>query len=92
MINFITPNTMGHVVSSLMQAKSFDPVKRISLDQFTKWKNQYSFDGLRGLRYGQSFCNQFDISDNILYYTTFDVAQCDAYIMKTYIEPPHLET
>ena len=83
---------MGHVVSSLMQAKSFDPVKRISLDQFTKWKNQYSFDGLRGLRYGQSFCNQFDISDNILYYTTFDVAQCDAYIMKTYIEPPHLET
>ena len=83
---------MGHVVSSLMQAKSFDPVKRISLDQFTKWKNQYSFDGLRGLRYGQSFCNQFDISDNILYYTTFDVAQCDDYIMKRYIEFTDLET
>ena len=78
---------MGHVVSSLLQAKPFTTIKQISLEQYVEWQNQYSFDGLRGLRYGQSFCNHFDISDNILYYTTFDVGQCDEYIMKRYIEP-----
>jgi hypothetical protein len=86
MINFITPNTMGHMVSLLMQSKSFDPGKHISLEQYTEWKNQCSFDALRGLRYGQSFCNHFEIADNLLYYTTFDVVQCDDYIMKRYIE------
>ena len=86
MINFITPNAMGHVVSSILQSKSFDPGQHISLEQYAEWKKQYSFDGLYGLRYGQSFCNHFDISDNILYYTTFDIAQCDDYIMKNYIK------
>jgi hypothetical protein len=86
MINFITPNTMGHVVSAIMQSKTFTPIKQISLTHYIEWKNQYSFDGLRGLRYGQSFCNHFDIQDNILYYTTWDVDQLEDYIMKQYIQ------
>ena len=77
---------MGHLVSSLMQSKLFDPGQHISLEQYTEWKNHCSFDALRGLRYGQSFCNHFDISDNLLYYTAFDVGQCDDYIMKNYIK------
>ena len=93
MINFIDPNTtIGHMMSSLLQSKPFKASQKISPEQFTEWKDCYSFDGLRGLRYGQSFCNHFDISDNILYYTIFDVGQCDDYIMKRYIESTHLET
>jgi hypothetical protein len=92
MINFITPNTtIEHMMSSLLQAKPFKAGRQIALEQFTEWKDHYSFDGLRGMRYGQSFCNHFDISDNILYYTIFDVGQCDDYIMKRYIES-RLET
>ena len=76
---------MGHVVSTIMQSKTFTPIKQISLKQYVEWKNQYTFDGLRGLRYGQSFCNHFDVQDNLLHYTTFDVDQCNDYIMKQYI-------
>jgi hypothetical protein len=77
---------MGHLVSSIMQSKTLKARRQISMEQFTEWKDQYSFDGLRGLRYGQSFCNHFGITDNILYYTMFDVAQCNDYIMKRYIK------
>ena len=83
---------MGHLVTSLTQSKSIDPGQHISLEQYAEWKNQYSFDALRGLRYGQSFCKHFDISDYILYYTTFDVGQCDDYITKHYIESTPVET
>jgi hypothetical protein len=93
MINFIDPDTtIGHMMSSLLQSKPFKASQKITLEQYTEWKDRYSFDGLRGLRYGQSFCNHFDISDNILYYTIFDVGQCDDYIMKRYVESTHLET
>ena len=79
-------------MSSLLQSKPFKTSHKVSLEQYTEWKDHYSFDGLRGLRYGQSFCNHFDISDNILYYTIFDVDQCNDYIIKRYIGPTHLET
>jgi len=59
----------------------------ITEQQFESWKQQYSFDALYGLRYGQSFCNHFGITDNILYYTSFATTdKCDQYIRKNYVE------
>lgn len=57
---------------------------RITKHQYDDWKKQFTLDALYGIRYGQSFCNQFDITDNLLYYT-LDVKWCDDYIKKTYL-------
>jgi hypothetical protein len=40
---------------------------------------------LHGIRYGQSFCNHFGITDNHLYYAPGDIVWCDRYIRKTYL-------
>ena len=58
----------------------------ISLEDFELWKQDYTWDALHGIRYGQSFCNRFGIIDNILYYTKFDsIEDCNNYIRKTYL-------
>ena len=51
---------------------------------YQQWRQESVFDILRGLRYGQSFCNRFDITDNILFYER-DHEWADVYIRKTYI-------
>jgi hypothetical protein len=51
---------------------------------YQQWQQECVFDVLRGLRYGQSFCNRFSITDNILFYEQ-DPEWADVYIRKTYI-------
>jgi len=60
--------------------------RQVTPAEFESWKQQYTFDALYGLRYGQSFCNRFGITDNILYYTQFPTTeQCNNYIRKNYV-------
>lgn len=61
-----------------------NPLKQIKQQEYELWRSGYTFDGLQGLRYGQSFCNYFDISDNLLFYS-HDPQWCDKYIKQTYI-------
>jgi len=58
----------------------------ISQEDFEIWQQDFTWDALHGLRYGQSFCNRFGISDNLLYYTTWPVEQIDDYLKRTYLE------
>lgn len=59
----------------------------VTQQQFEHWQQkQVTFDALHGLRYGQSFCNRFGVSDNLLYYTTWPLEQLTEYIRKHYIE------
>lgn len=58
----------------------------ISREDFELWKKDYTWDALHGIRYGQSFCNRFGISDNLLYYNTWPSEQSHDYIERTYIE------
>ena len=58
----------------------------ISQGDFDLWQQDVIWDALHGIRYGQSFCNRFGISDNLLYYTTWPPEQLDEYIKKNYIE------
>jgi hypothetical protein len=51
---------------------------------YQQWCQEVVFDLLRGMRYGQSFCNRFDITDNILFFER-DYEWADVYIRKTYI-------
>jgi hypothetical protein len=58
----------------------------ISLEDFELWQKDVIWDALHGIRYGQSFCNRFGVSDNLLYYTTWPPEQLTDYIRKHYIE------
>ena len=62
-----------------------DACRTVTLSEYRDWQRGYIFDGLRALRYGQSFCNHFDITDNILYYNILTQADADRYIRETYI-------
>jgi hypothetical protein len=57
----------------------------ISQEDFEVWQKDFLWDALHGLRYGQSFCNRFGISDNLLYYTTWPADQIDEYLKRTYV-------
>ena len=58
---------------------------QVTEQQYEDWKRQFTADALLGLRYGQSFCNFFGITDNLLYFTR-EIDWCDAYIKDKYIE------
>jgi hypothetical protein len=58
----------------------------ISQEDFELWQYDYTWDALHGIRYGQSFCNRFGITDNLLYYTTWDYIQIEEYIKRTYVD------
>ena len=62
------------------------PRKLITQEDFELWQKDVIWDSLYGLRYGQSFCNRFGVSDNLLYYTTWPYEQIDGYIEKNYID------
>ena len=60
-----------------------------SIDQaaYEAWRLEFTFDGIRGLRYGQSFCNHFDITDYVLFYK-MDWDSADQHIRTVYLEKP----
>ena len=60
--------------------------KPISLEDYEQWREDFIWEALHGQRYGQSFCNRFQITDNHLFYAPGDIAWCDNYIKKHYVE------
>lgn len=77
-------NMFGAMVQNLTNVRI--AAQPVTLAQYTSWQQQFSFDGLRDLRYGQSFCNHFDISDAALYYCR-SAEDADRYIFSQYIIP-----
>jgi hypothetical protein len=76
---------MEHILEQLERGQ--DPADRkITHQQYRDWQRGYIFDGLRSLRYGQSFCRHFDITDNILFYNILTQADADQYIRKVYVK------
>ena len=64
--------------------KQTDDVK-VSVKQYEKWSEGFLFETLQfDTRYGQSFCNTFEITDYILYYMR-DIERADAHIRKYYV-------
>jgi len=60
---------------------------QVTMAQYETWQKYYSFDALYNLRYGQSFCNEFNIRDNILFYEQ-NWVRADTYIRNNYIVRP----
>jgi hypothetical protein len=58
--------------------------KPITADEYQQWQELYTWDAIQDQRYGQSFCNHFDITDYRLFYER-DWAACDRMIRREYI-------
>lgn len=52
--------------------------------KYESWRYGFLFDALKNQRYGQSFCNAFDITDNVLFYER-DIEWADRYIKTHYV-------
>ena len=76
---------LNQLLEHMQMASKPNPIKQITKKEYLLWRAAYTFEGLKGIRYGQSFCNHFDITDNILFYT-LDPDRCNTYIRKTYIK------
>jgi len=74
---------MEHILEQLERGSQ--PDRHITHEQYRAWQRGYIFDGMRDLRYGQSFCNHFNIWDNILFYNVFSQPEADRYIRETYV-------
>ena len=59
----------------------------ISMDNYLDWQKEDTFDALRDLRYGQSFCNRFNVQDNRIFYER-DWVRCDVIIRSEWLERP----
>lgn len=58
---------------------------KVSVEQYEKWYESFLFETLQfDTRYGQSFCNTFEITDYILYYMR-DIERADEHIRKYYV-------
>jgi hypothetical protein len=62
-----------------------DRAHSITQSAYDKWQREFTFEGIRGARYGQSFCNHFDITDYVLYYK-MDWSSADQHIRMLYLE------
>ena len=79
----------GHQVFDQMVTETTIPrtdvPRPISQADFEIWQQDYTWDALHGIRYAQSFCNRFGITDNVLYYTTGNPEQVNQYIQEHYL-------
>jgi hypothetical protein len=55
--------------------------------EYDAWRDEFIFDGIRGMRYGQSFCNHFGITDYVLFYKV-DWESADQHIRTVYLAKP----
>lgn len=83
-------SSMGNSVFAAMtqdlnQSQGVVKFHTVDEEEYQKWKHGYLFDALQDLRYGQSFCNAFDITDNILFYER-DMDWADDYIRNYYVK------
>jgi hypothetical protein len=77
--------TIKWSVDQLMKNKEHPGyIKAVAEEEYLQWARGFVFEGLRDQRYGQSFCNYFNIHDNILFYSS-TVADADRYIRKVYV-------
>jgi len=68
-----------------LTAEPIAAIITVSLEEYEQWQELYIWDAIQDQRYGQSFCNHFDITDHRLYYER-DWVRCDQLIRREYIE------
>ena len=57
---------------------------KVTMSAYKKWQKLFSFDALRGKKYGESFCDYFDITDyRIKFDSNWD--SCDRIIRSEWV-------
>lgn len=74
-------NVFNHIVENVSPLLN---LVHITKEEYELFRKDFTWDALHGIRYGQSFCNRFNITDNLLYYDR-DYNRCDEYIRKNYV-------
>lgn len=77
----------GSMSSNLTEDSGITFLHHVPEDKYEQWQKEYVWDALQDQRFGQSFCNTFNIKDNIIYYER-DWVRADAYIRRHYIARP----
>ena len=57
----------------------------VTVEQYERFKEHYVFDALRDLRYGQSFCNYFNIPNGTPLFYFRDHITCEKWITDNYL-------
>ncbi len=77
--------SIQHTVEEILtRSRGLTRQADLTPNNYKVWKRGYVFDGLRGVRFGQSFCNYFGIADNILFFER-DAVRAESYINKNYV-------
>jgi hypothetical protein len=58
--------------------------------EYSEWKQVFTFEGIKGSRYGQSFCNHFGIQDYRVYHEQ-NWQRCDQIIQSYWLIKLHTE-
>jgi hypothetical protein len=58
---------------------------KISESDFEHWQKLYTWDALKGIEYGASFCQYFEIYDAVLHYFRLHTNELEQYIRESYV-------
>ena len=77
--------SIQHTINEIMtRSRGLTRQAALTPTNYKVWKRGYIFEGLKGIRFGQSFCNYFGVADNILFFER-DAARAESYINKNYV-------
>lgn len=73
--------------STVNQSNYFGSNERtyVTKQEYEEFKRQYIFDALRDLRFGQAFCNYFNIPNGTPLFYFKDMEMCERWIKDNYI-------
>lgn len=78
-------SALGHLVRDLIYVQENGAeLNSVTEANYLEWQKLYTWHALADQRYGQSFCNQFGITDNRLYYER-DYVKCDKIIRREWL-------
>jgi len=80
--------TFKHMIRDMMtygadSGVEFTP-NSIPRSDYEQWRKQYTWDALHDLRYGQSFCNYFGITDQRIFFER-NWLVCDTVIQREWL-------
>jgi hypothetical protein len=78
-------NVIGNMVETIMRDTSGVRREPVPLKDYLQWKKEYVFDALRGIAYGRSFCDRFNVLDFRIFYSRHSDT-CDYYIQEHWVE------
>jgi hypothetical protein len=58
---------------------------KISESDFEHWQKLYTWDAIKGVEYGASFCQYFEIYDAVLQLIHKDTGDMEKYIRESYV-------